>query len=76
MSWKSLENAAERGPMPLFFKLLGYGVVILVTLTFCGGVLSVTDPVSLPFIQGKEAIEKTFGIDSVIYKFREGGQLN
>ena len=62
MSWKSYEDAAERGPLPLFWKVLGPVVLIVVVVGVVGFALN-------PFRQAGRIIDKTIDADNVLYNY-------
>lgn len=62
MSWKSYEDAANRGPMALFFKVLLPVVIVVIAIGVAGFMLN-------PFQQAGRIINKTIDADNVIYNY-------
>ncbi len=62
MTWKSYEQAAERGPMSLFWKVLFPILAIVVVIGVLGFVMN-------PFRQAGRIINKTIDADNVIYNY-------
>jgi hypothetical protein len=62
MSWKTWNQAAEKGPVAIWWKVLGF--VLLVTI-----VLGAVGVVFNPFRQGARILEKTMDADNVIYNY-------
>lgn len=62
MSWQKYEDAAERGPMSFFFKVLGPVLVIVVVLSAIGFAFRMAS-------QPARIAEKTMDADNVIYNY-------
>ena len=62
MSWKSWDRAAEKGPVAIWWKVVGAMVVITVTLGVLWFVFN-------PFRQANRIIEKTIDADNVLYNY-------
>ncbi len=69
MGWDSYEKAAERGPMSLFFKVLGPLLVVIIVIGVVGFVFN-------PFRQAARVIEKTMDADNVLYNYEWFKQRN
>ena len=66
MSWKSLENAADAGPVQLFWWFTWRGIIGLTLLTTVGGCLGF---VTNPFRQAARVVNKTLDADNMIYNY-------
>lgn len=66
MSWKSLERAADDGPMQLTWWFFWRGFVCFLLLTAVGGCMSL---VTNPFRQAGRIVAKTIDADNVIANY-------
>lgn len=69
MSWKSWEDAAERGPGAIGWKVFWLAVPVFVVLSICGGLIGVVGFGLNPFRQAGRVINKTIDADNVIYNY-------
>jgi hypothetical protein len=69
MSWKSWEDAAERGPGAFGWKVFWFAIPVFIVLSVCSGIVGVVGFGLNPFRQAGRIVNKTIDADNVIYNY-------
>jgi hypothetical protein len=69
MSWKSWEQAAERGPGAVAWRVFWFAIPVFIVLVVCSGIVGVVGFGLNPLRQAGRVVNKTIDADNVIYNY-------